>query len=177
MPAAKRTMDLIDAVLALKKKQGLAADDQAHAGDCTSDSASAYPDAAIHEAVLNRSSASMAVAMIDGQALPAQYTDARAADRAVAELRNRIDVSEDPALPRRTSVVSLTLNDGTTYTETIPHPTGTPGNPMSDAMVKEFNALAAAVFPAEKAERAACALWDVDKLSNVRELIPLLVGG
>ena len=33
---------------------------------------------------------------------------------------------------------------------------------MSDAMVKEkFNGLAAAVLPAEKAEKAARALWDV----------------
>jgi 2-methylcitrate dehydratase PrpD len=118
----------------------------------------------------------MAVAMIDGQALPAQFTDAHAADPAVADLRNRIDVDEDPSLPKRASVVTLTLNDGTTYTETIPHPTGTPGNPMNDAMVKEkFNGLAAAVLPPEKAEKAARALWEVDKLSDVRELMPLLI--
>ena len=74
------------------------------------------------------------------------------------------------------SVVNLTLNDGTTYTETIPHPTGTPGNPMNDAMVKEkFNGLAAAVLPPEKAEKAAHALWELDKLSDVRELMPLLI--
>ncbi len=33
---------------------------------------------------------------------------------------------------------------------------------------------AEAVLPAEKTERAARALWDVDTLSEVRELMPLL---
>jgi hypothetical protein len=47
---------------------------------------------------------------------------------------------------------------------------------MSDTMVKEkFNRLAAAVLPPEKAEKAPSALWEVDKLSDVRELMPLLI--
>jgi 2-methylcitrate dehydratase PrpD len=118
---------------------------------------------------------SMAAAMIDGQALAAQFTDARATDPAVEALRNRIDFSEDPSLPRRAAVVTLELNDGTTYTETVEHPTGTPGNPMSDAMVQEkFNGLASAALGAEKAIKAQRALWDLDKLSDVRELMPLL---
>jgi 2-methylcitrate dehydratase PrpD len=117
----------------------------------------------------------MAVAMIDGQALPAQFTDARALDPAVEALRNRIDFSEDPSLSRRAAVVTLELNDGTTYTETIQHPTGTPGNPMSDAMVQEkFNGLAATALGAEKAAKAQRALWEIDKLLDVRELIPFL---
>ena len=82
--------------------------------------------------------------MIDGQALAAQFTDARAADAAVTALRDRIDFHEDPSLSRRAAVVTLELNDGTTYTERVEHPTGTPGNPMSDAMVQEkFRGLAA----------------------------------
>ena len=118
----------------------------------------------------------LAAAMIDGQALPAQLTDARANDPAVAELRNRIDFSEDPSLSRRAAVVTLELNDGTTYTETVPHPTGTPENPQSDTMVQEkFKGLATAVLGAEKTAKAHSALWNVDKLSDVKELMPLLV--
>lgn len=118
---------------------------------------------------------SMAVAMIDGQALPAQFTDARAIEPAVEALRNRIDISEDPSLSRRAAVVTLELTDGTTYTETILDPTGTPGNPMSDPMVQEkFNRLAAAALGAEKAQKAQRALWEIDKLSDMRELMPLL---
>ena len=118
---------------------------------------------------------SVAVALIDGQALPAQFTDERAADPAIESLRNRIDFDEDPSLPRRAVRVNLELNDGCTYTERVDHPTGTPGNPMSDTMVREkFNGLATTVLGAEKAEKAQRVLWDIDKLSDVRELMPLL---
>jgi len=118
---------------------------------------------------------SVAAALIDGQALPAQFTDERATDPAIESLRNRIDFDEDPSLPRRAVRVTLELNDGRTYTERVDHPTGTPGNPMSDTMVQEkFNGLASKVLGAEKAENAQRALWDVDKLSDVSELMPLL---
>jgi 2-methylcitrate dehydratase PrpD len=118
---------------------------------------------------------SVAAALIDGQALPAQFTDDRAADPAIESLRNRIDFDEDSSLPRRAVRVTLELNDGRTYTEGVDHPTGTPGNPMSDAMVQEkFNGLATTVLGAEKAGKAQRALWDVDKLSNVSDLMPLL---
>ena len=118
---------------------------------------------------------SVAAALTDGQALPAQFTDERASDPAIESLRNRIDFDEDPSLPRRAVRVTLELNDGRTYTERVDHPTGTPGNPMSDTMVQEkFNGLASKVLGAEKAEKAQRALWGVDKLSDVSELMPLM---
>jgi len=118
---------------------------------------------------------SVAAAVIDGQALPAQFTDQRTADPAIGSLRNRIDFDEDPSLPRRAVRVTLELNDGRTYSQGVDHPTGTPGNPMSDAMVQQkFHGLATAALGVEKADKAQRILWDVDKLSNVRELMPLL---
>ena len=118
---------------------------------------------------------SVAAALIDGQALPAQFTDERATDPAIESLRNRIDFDEDPSLPRRAVRMTLELKDGRTYTERVDHPTGTPGNPMSDSMVQEkFNGLATRVLGAEKAEKAERAIWDIDKLSDVSELLPLL---
>ena len=119
---------------------------------------------------------SMAVGFLYGQALPAQYTDACAVDPQVASIRDRIDISEDPSLPRWTVSVTLELNDGTTFTERIPHPTGMMDTPMSDAMVQQkFDGLATEVMGAEKAAKLHRALWDAEKLSDVRELIPYLV--
>src|SRR5262245_39828391 len=119
---------------------------------------------------------SVAAALIDGQALPAQFTDERAADPAIESLRNRIDFNEDPSLPRRAVKVTLELNDGRTYTERVDHPTGTPGNPMSDTMVQEkFYGLASAVLGAGKANQAQTALWSVDTMADVSQLIPLLL--
>ena len=46
------------------------------------------------------------------------------------------------------------------------------GSPMDDAMVQQkFDGLATAVLGADKAAQARRALWDVDRLSDVRELI------
>src|SRR4029077_14521901 len=119
---------------------------------------------------------SVAAALIDGQALPAQFTDQRAADPAIESLRNRIDFDEDPSLPRRAVRVTLELNDGRTYTENVEHPTGTPGNPMSDTMVQEkFHGLASAVLGVEKADKAQNALWNVYTMPAVSRLIPLLL--
>jgi 2-methylcitrate dehydratase PrpD len=169
----------LDAVLALRKRSGVSPQTIKHMQGSVQQFAPAlvrrrHPRTGLESKFCYYHS--MAAAMIDGQALAAQFTDARAMDPAVETLRNRIDFSEDPSLPRRAAVVTLELNDGTTYTERIEHPTGTPGNPMSDAMVQEkFNGLATAALGAEKAAKAQRALWDMDKLSDVRQLMPLLV--
>jgi 2-methylcitrate dehydratase PrpD len=119
---------------------------------------------------------SVAAALVDGQALPAQFTDERAADPAIESLRNRIDFNEDPSLPRRAVRVTLELTDGRTYMERVDHPTGTPGNPMSDTRVQEkFHGLASAVLGVEKADKAQSALWSVDTMPDVSQLIPLLL--
>ena len=112
---------------------------------------------------------SVAAALVDGQALPAQFTDERAADPAIESLRNHIDFNEDPSLPRRAVRVTLELTDGRTYTERVDHPTGTPGNPMSDTRVQEkFHGLASAVLGVEKADKAQSALWSVDTMPDER---------
>jgi 2-methylcitrate dehydratase PrpD len=169
---------LLDAVLALRKKPGVSPNTIKHMQGSVQEFAPAlvrrrHPRSGLESKFCYYHS--MAAAMIDGQALAAQFTDARAADAAVTALRDRIDFHEDPSLSRRAAVVTLELNDGTTYTERIEHPTGTPGNPMSDGMVQEkFRGLAAAAFGAERAATAQRALWDLDKLSDMRELIPFL---
>ncbi len=168
----------LDAVLALRKKPGVSPDTIKHMHGSVQQFAPAlvrrrHPRTGLESKFCYYHS--MAAAMIDGQALAAQFTDARATDSAVAALRERIDFSEDPSLARRAAAVTLELTDGTTYTERIEHPTGTPGNPMPDLMVQQkFNGLATAALGAEKANKAQRALWDADQLTDVRELIPLL---
>jgi 2-methylcitrate dehydratase PrpD len=170
---------LLDAVLALRKKPGVSPDTIKHMHGKVREFAPAlvrrrHPRSGLESKFCYYHS--MAAAMIDGQALAAQFTDARATDPLVEALRNRIDFSEDPSLSRRAAVVTLELNDGTIYTERVEHPTGTPGNPMSDAMVQEkFTGLATAALGAEKASRAQRAVWEIDKMADIRELLPLLV--
>ncbi|HLN86545.1 MAG TPA: MmgE/PrpD family protein, partial [Candidatus Limnocylindrales bacterium] len=169
---------LLDAVLALRKKKGVSPETIKHVQGSVQEFAPAlvrrrHPRSGLESKFCYYHS--IASAMIDGQALAAQFTDARATDPAVAALRDRIDFSEDPSLSRRAATMTVELNDGTTYSAKIEHPTGTPGNPMSDAMVQEkFNGLATAALGAEKAARAQRALWQIDQLSDLRELVPFL---
>jgi 2-methylcitrate dehydratase PrpD len=117
----------------------------------------------------------IAVALTDGCAFPRQFVDERAGDPALASLRDRIDMNSDESLPAGMAVLTVDLTDGRTITERIPHATGSPGNPLSDAQVQEkFKALAAEVLPGERVEQATRALWEIDRTADVGELLPLL---
>jgi 2-methylcitrate dehydratase PrpD len=107
--------------------------------------------------------------------LPEQFNDEKAKDPTIHTLRDKITVSEDKSLPRRTAVVTMTLTDGTTYTERVDAPTGTAENPLSDAQVEEkFRALAATVLPTDRVDRATQLMWEFEKASDARELLGLL---
>jgi 2-methylcitrate dehydratase PrpD len=117
----------------------------------------------------------IAVALIDGEALPQQFNDEKAKDPVIHGLRDKITVSEDPSLPRGTAVVTMTLTDGTTYSERVDHPTGTAENPLSDAQVEEkFRGLAGTVLPADRVDRATQLLWEFEKAPDATELLALL---
>ncbi len=117
----------------------------------------------------------IAVALVDGAALPEQFNLRKANDPVIHALRDKITVSEDPTLPRRAAVVTMSLTDGTTYQERIDHPTGTAENPLSDAQVEEkFRGLAQTVVPPDRVARATNLLWQFEKATDVRELLTLL---
>jgi 2-methylcitrate dehydratase PrpD len=169
----------IDAALALRKKPGVTPDTIKHIQGSVEQFAPAlvrrrHPRSGLESKFCYYHS--VAAALTDGQALPTQFTDERAADPVIESLRNRIDFNEDPSLPRRAVEITLELTDGRTYTERVDHPTGTPGNPMSDTMVQEkFHGLASSVLGKDKAAKAQTALWSVETIPDVSQLIPLLL--
>ncbi len=117
---------------------------------------------------------SMAVGFIDSAAFPAQYTDARVVDPQVAALRSRIQAEVDGAMPEDAAEVTITLKDGRSYTEKVPHATGAPQNPITDSQLEaKFRALAARTLPPRRVERLLAMLWEVDRLSGVGELMRL----
>jgi 2-methylcitrate dehydratase PrpD len=118
---------------------------------------------------------SMAVGLVDGAAFPAQYTDARVKDPVIAAVRERINATVDPSLGEDAAVVTLMLKNGLSYTESVAHATGAPGNPMTDAQLNaKFRALASDVLPKAGVERLLTRLWDLDQVEDVREVMPLM---
>ena len=116
----------------------------------------------------------MAVGLIDGAAFPAQYTDDRVCDPAVAALRNQIDATIDTGMAEYAAEVTLTLRGGISYRVKIANATGAPENPLTDAQLEEkFRVLTGDVLPKARVERLLDLLWNLDQLTNMGEVLAL----
>jgi 2-methylcitrate dehydratase PrpD len=117
---------------------------------------------------------SAAVALVDGDAGIAQYSDARARDPLVASLRGKVSAHGDETLGKDEAYAVIVAGN-TRHEIHIPHASGTAANPMSDAAIEaKYLANATPVIGAERAERARDLVWGLDKQPDVRHLIALL---
>jgi 2-methylcitrate dehydratase PrpD len=117
---------------------------------------------------------SAAVALVDGGAGIAQYSDAKAADPTVAALRRRTRVVADEAL--RSDEAFATIEAGRKrYEVHVRHASGTAGNPMSDAAIEaKFRANATSVIGSERAQRVVEFVWGLERRPDLRHLIALV---
>jgi 2-methylcitrate dehydratase PrpD len=115
-----------------------------------------------------------AVALVDGNAGIPQYTDAKATDSLLVELRRTVTAVGDESL--RTDEAWATVVAGNMREEVhIPHASGTVDNPMSDAAIEaKFIANATPALGADRARRAADLVWSLEKVADVRELLALV---
>ncbi|MFL6950401.1 MAG: MmgE/PrpD family protein [Xanthobacteraceae bacterium] len=117
---------------------------------------------------------SAAVAMIDGAAGTAQYSDAKATDPAVAALRRKVKPGSDETL-RKNEAHATIIAAGKRYEVHIAHASGTAENPMSDAQIEaKFLANATPVIGAGNAQRTVEWIASLEKQTDVRDLIALL---
>ncbi|MEA3024240.1 MAG: hypothetical protein QOK01_3092 [Alphaproteobacteria bacterium] len=117
---------------------------------------------------------SAAVALADGAAGIAQYSDARAADPALAALRRKVDAVADATLRRDEAHVTVVAG-GVRHEVHVAHASGTADNPMSDAAIEaKFLANATPAIGPERAQRACERVWSLEKIPDVGELIGLL---
>jgi 2-methylcitrate dehydratase PrpD len=119
---------------------------------------------------------SVAVALLEGAAGLAQFEDARVADPAVQGLRAKVAVEEDDSVPVESALVTLTLDDGSSFTEHVRHGRGTPGRRMSegelDAKVRELAAFGA---PQIDAPRLVAALRTIESEPDVARIVHMAV--
>jgi len=117
---------------------------------------------------------SMAVGLVDGAAGPAQYTDMKAADSVIVGLRDRISATVDAGIGEDATQVTLTLNDGRTYTEEVLHATGSPENPMTDAQLEvKFRTLAGDALTKAKVNTLLGTLWTLDEAPGICQAMSL----
>ncbi|HEX2828621.1 MAG TPA: MmgE/PrpD family protein [Burkholderiales bacterium] len=116
----------------------------------------------------------MAAALIDGAAYPEQFTDARASDAQVARLRSKIAVTGDAGIAQDACEITVTLDDGRSYTERVAHATGTLENPMRGPRLEEkFRALTAGVLPPARAGEVIDAVARLETLYEAGTLAAL----
>jgi 2-methylcitrate dehydratase PrpD len=116
-----------------------------------------------------------AVALIDGAAGPAQFTDERVTDPAVIRLRERVGVVPDEAIHRDEARVSIHLADGTVLEQHVEHAAGTAANPLTDDQVRaKFNLLSNPVLGPERTSQLLDTLGRLETLPNVAALARLL---
>ena len=167
---------LIDAMIALRSKDGVTTENVESITGAVrafkSEETLRHPTTGVQASFSYHHS--MAVALVDGAAFPAQYSDARANDPLIASVRDRITVAADPSLARGVVAATVTLKDGRTYKEVVEHPTGSPERPMSDAQVEaKFRALALEALSKQQAEKLLEAVWRLEKNSAISDLLTL----
>lgn len=120
---------------------------------------------------------SVAVALVDGGALPAQYTDERVQqDRQVQGLSDLVRIEADDSLARGVSChLVLTMTTGEVYESVVDYPRGSIQNPLDDqALIAKSRSLAAPVIGEDRFDAAVELVFDFDKRGDVDELFTLL---
>ena len=116
----------------------------------------------------------VAVALVDGQALIEQFTEARAVDPVVCDLASRVEIEIDPEMDaiypgRYAGIVTIVLADGRRFRRRVDDPKGMPENQMTkEDLDAKFLSLADAAVGSDAAGRmldAAANLFDTPDIS------------
>lgn len=121
---------------------------------------------------------SVAVALIEGRALPPQYADDQLRRPDLTALMRKVTVHTDATLPRGVSCrMTLRLSDGSALCAQVDHPTGSVRNPMSYADLEaKFLGLAGPVIGTEQTHRLRSAIDAVDEIADVATLMEMTQG-
>ncbi|MBM9460339.1 MmgE/PrpD family protein [Nocardioides sp. zg-536] len=119
----------------------------------------------------------VAVALIEGQALPAQFSSPILEDERVQNLSAIVEVEPDDSLARGVSChLQLELTDGTVHESVVDSPRGSLANPLDDeALLAKSTSLGAPVVGADRFAEIARVVGSFEKVDSVDELMDLLV--
>lgn len=110
---------------------------------------------------------SAAVALIDGAAGEAQYSDERVLDPAVIALRQRVRATASPGISEAEVVVRLGTRDGQVHEIHVRNAVGSLERPMSDAdLERKFRGLVDPVLSGTRSAELLDLCWNLDSLPD-----------
>jgi len=121
----------------------------------------------------------IAAAVADRQVTPLQFTPEKIMDERIRAQLHKVVVVADPEIeavfPRlQRVVVTIHTTDGRELTKELDYPKGDPRNPLTDREIEEkFDALASPVLSASARRRVKDAVWRLEVLESIRELMDL----
>jgi 2-methylcitrate dehydratase PrpD len=117
-----------------------------------------------------------AVALIDGAAGEAQFSDARVLDPVVVALRGRVRASVDTTLREDAAHVRITLTDGRVLDKQVDHAIGSLAHPMSDADLEaKFRGLCAPILTSDQIDSLIEQCWRLDTMKDSGALARMTV--
>src|SRR5947209_20242668 len=125
----------------------------------------------------------MAVGIVDGMVTPLQFKEERVRDQSLIPIMDKIKVvanDEFEALfPKfQPSRVTITTNDGKSYSTRVDVPKGDPRDPMTEEEIAvKFNALGADVIGKEQCEQLRQCIMNLESAENLDELFELTIAG
>ncbi|MDD1721770.1 MAG: MmgE/PrpD family protein, partial [Euryarchaeota archaeon] len=114
-----------------------------------------------------------AIAIVDRQIGPAQFTPEKYGDPRVIDLIGKVTLVGDPTLDkaRPAGISEITMKDGKRYQTRVDHPRGHARNPMTDdEIIEKFKSMASQYMSGERMEQVVDALFTLDKLDDVGKL-------
>jgi 2-methylcitrate dehydratase PrpD len=114
------------------------------------------------------------IAMLDGRAGEAEFSDTAVHRDDVRALMARIEVMPDPEVPHTQAGATALTGDGETVEIWVDHARGTPGNRLSDDELREkFHGLADDVIGRDQAKRLADAAFSLKTAGGVEKMLEL----
>jgi len=120
-----------------------------------------------------------AVALVDGDVTLDSFSDERLNDESLLELVSRITIHRDAGLTARyprgiPNRITVTLKDGTQFTEENEFPRGHDRNPMDDLEVEQkFRRLATGLLDEQTQSLVVKQCWELETLTGCGELLGL----
>ena len=122
----------------------------------------------------------VAAALVERQVTPAQFAKEKIMDPRIREQLRKIEVVADPEIEKvfpalQRVIVHINSKDGRSYSKQLDFPKGDPRNPLTDMEVEEkFAALAEGVLSSNAQERVKEAVWNLERVGSVTELMELM---